>query len=105
MKNLNIFRFGALLCLLTLTISSSFAERVSKKDAAVVASNFMNAGVAQSGTNKASAKKLTLKKSAATAEQAQYYVYENPDGGWVLVAANDAAYPILAYSKTIYMPK
>jgi len=43
---------------------------------------------------------MALKKAAATTEQPQYYVYERAEGGWVMVAANDAAHPILAYSKT-----
>ncbi len=76
------------------------AERVSQEDAALVANNFMNVGNTVSGVQKAPAKKMVLKK-AATASENQYYVYENANGeGWVMVAANDVAHPILAYSNT-----
>lgn len=76
------------------------AERVSQEDAALVANNFMNVGNTVSGVQKAPAKKMVLKK-AATASENQYYVYENANGeGWVMVAANDVAHPILAYSYT-----
>ena len=31
----------------------------------------------------------------------QYYIYENANGeGWVMIAANDIAHPIMAYSET-----
>ena len=77
---------------------SAWAERVSQDDAATVANNFMNAGISQSGAKKTPAKRMVLKK-AAQAEESQFYVYENADGeGWVMVAANDIARPILAYS-------
>ncbi len=77
---------------------SAWAERVSQDDAATVANNFMNAGTSQSGAMKAPAKRMVLKK-AAQAEESQFYVYENADGeGWVMVAANDIAHPIIAYS-------
>ena len=95
-----IYRFLSVLFVLTLSLHFAYAERISQEDAAVVASNFMNAGVAQSGIHKAPAKRMTLKQSAATTEQPQYYIYESAEGGWVMVAANDAAHPILAYSKT-----
>lgn len=77
---------------------SAWADRVSQEDAATVANNFMNAVSSQSGAKKAPAKRMVLKK-AAQAEESQFYVYENADGeGWVMVAANDIARPILAYS-------
>lgn len=99
MKN-NFNRFWAVLCLLSLGFSPLFAERVSETDAALVANHFMN-GVSSSSVKKSVApKRMVLKKSTApTAEQPQYYIYENADGeGWVMVAANDIARPILAYS-------
>ena len=84
---------------LTLSVMTVQAERVSQDDAALVANNFMNVA-GTSNAKKAPAKKKVLKK-AATAEENQYYVYENANGeGWVIVAANDVAHPILAYSET-----
>ncbi len=89
--------FGLAALMLSMTV---LAERVSQDDAALVANNFMNVGNTVSGVQKAPAKKMVLKK-AATASENQYYVYENANGeGWVIVAADDAVTPILAYSKT-----
>ena len=89
--------FGLAALMLSMTV---LAERVSQEDAALVANNFMNVGNTASGVQKAPAKKMVLKK-AATASENQYYVYENANGeGWVIVAADDAVTPILAYSKT-----
>lgn len=88
---------GLAALMLSMTV---LAERVSQEDAALVANNFMNVGNTVSGVQKAPAKKMVLKK-AATASENQYYVYENANGeGWVMVAANDVAHPILAYSYT-----
>lgn len=88
---------GLAALMLSMTV---LAERVSQEDAALVANNFMNVGNTVSSVQKAPAKKMVLKK-AATASENQYYVYENANGeGWVMVAANDVAHPILAYSYT-----
>lgn len=75
-----------------------FAERVSVEDAAVVANNFMNVASAP-GVKKATPAKRMVHK--AVAEENLYYIYQNADGeGWVIVAADDAVTPILAYSET-----
>ena len=85
---------------LLLTVTTIYAERVSESDAALVAKNFMNVSApTQSGVKKTAAKKMLL-KNAASVEQNRYYVYEYPEGGWVMVAANDVARPIIAYSET-----
>lgn len=83
---------------LLLAVTTVFAERVSQEDAALVAKNFLNP-TSVSGVKKAPARPMVLK--AAAAEDNQFYVYENASGeGWVMVAADDAITPILAYSKT-----
>lgn len=76
-----------------------FAERVTLDDAALVANHFMNVeSTTAPGVKKTPAKQMIRK---ATAEEAQYYLYENANGeGWVIVAANDVVTPILAYSET-----
>lgn len=80
---------------------SVFAERVSETDAALVANNFMNVTSAHSALQQASARRMVLKKVANATEENLFYVYENEGGeGWVLVAADDAVTPVLAFSET-----
>ena len=87
--------FGLMALLVSMTL---FAERITPDDAALVANNFMNVASA-SGAKKAVPQKKMVRK--ATAEQDLFYVYENANGeGWVIVAANDAVTPVLAYSET-----
>ena len=89
---------GLIALLVSMTL---FAERVSVEDAALVANNFMSAGENNSNVKKAvPAKRMVLKTNASVADP-QYYIYENADGeGWVIVAANNAIEPILAFSET-----
>ncbi len=95
---MNIAKRALTFFLSTMLTLSAWAERVSQEDASTVANNFMNAGASLSGAKKAPAKRMVLKK-AAQAEESQFYIYENADGeGWVMVAANDIARPIIAYS-------
>ena len=86
--------------LLALMVSATlFAERVSQDDAALVANNFMNVSSSNSNVKKALPAKKMVRKATATEDL--YYLYENANGeGWVIVAANDAMTPILAYSET-----
>ena len=99
MKHVN--RIVSLLIVATLFIGQAWAGRVNQEDASLVANHFMNAASATSGVKKAVSPKRMVLKKAAAAEEALYYVYENADGeGWVIVAANDAVTPILAYSET-----
>ncbi|MBR2266060.1 MAG: hypothetical protein IJ882_05230 [Paludibacteraceae bacterium] len=49
---------------LLLTVTTIYAERVSQEDAALVATNFMRYGAAQSGVRKATGAKMVLKKAA-----------------------------------------
>ena len=90
------------LLLACVSAMSVWAARVSQEDAATVANNFMNVASASNGAKKAPAKRMVLKSNAASqAAENQYYIYENADGeGWVMVAADDAVKPILAYSET-----
>ena len=81
---------------------SLFAERITLEDAATVANNFMNVAVTSvNGVKKAAPAKRMVRKAINTTEEPQYYLYENENGeGWVIIAANDAVTPILAYSET-----
>ena len=87
---------GLMAVLVSMTL---FAERVSVEDAALVANNFMNVASANSNVKKAVPAKHMVRK--ALAEENLYYLYENADGeGWVIIAADDAVTPVLAYSNT-----
>jgi len=99
MKKMN--RVLSLLIVMTLSLSPVWAERISREDAALVANNFMNVSSQNSSVKKTPAKKMIMKTVPAQEEENLYYVYENADGeGWVIVAADDAVRPILAYSET-----
>lgn len=90
--------------IIALLVSATlFAGRVSPEDAAVVANHFMNVAPAQAnGIRKAApVKRMVRKAMNTTTAEPQYYLYENADGeGWVIIAANDAVTPVLAYSET-----
>ena len=89
------FWVGLMALMVSVTL---FAERVSQEDAALVANNFMNVSSSSNVKKALPAKKMVRK---ATATEDLYYLYENANGeGWVIVAANDAMTPILAYSET-----
>ena len=98
MRKIVVSIFALLVSSMTL-----MAERVSREDASLVANNFMNVAAPASadGVKRiAPAKRMVLKESSEQTES-QYYVYENENGeGWVIIAANDAVRPILAYSET-----
>ena len=90
-------------CIFALLLSVSlFAERITLEDAATVANNFMNVAVTSvNGVKKAAPAKRMVRKAMNTTEEPQYYLYENENGeGWVIIAANDAVTPVLAYSET-----
>ena len=97
MKN-KILRLFVLFAL-SAGLSVAYAERVSQEDAAVVAGNFMQVADTSSSQGAKAPVRPTSLKRVTLAEEAQFYVYENASGeGWVMVAANDVAHPILAYS-------
>ena len=94
--------------IIALLVSSMtlMAERVSREDASLVANHFMNvAATSANGVKRAAPSKRMVLKKAAAVEENQYYVYENENGeGWVIISANDAVRPILAYSETGHFP-
>ena len=98
MRKIVVSIFALLVSSMTL-----MAERVSREDALLVANHFMNVAAPSSadGVKRiAPAKRMVLKESSEQTEN-QYYVYENENGeGWVIISANDAVRPILAYSET-----
>lgn len=97
MRKIVVSIFALLVSSMTL-----MAERVSREDASLVANHFMNvAGTSVKGVKKAAPGKRMVLKESSEQTESQYYVYENENGeGWVIIAANDAVRPILAYSET-----
>ena len=92
---------------LSLAVTTAWADSVSKEDAAALAGSFLSG---KASPNKAPALNLTTTTTdlkmkvvdlSESVESDYFYVIQNEDGeGWVLMAADDAVQPILAYSKT-----
>ena len=106
MKRIFSLFVAALVCVLSTT---AWAGTVSKEDAATLAGSFLSAK-SQKAAKKASAN-TTLTSSTTefatrvvalpeTLEIDQFYVVQedDEDGGWVLIAADDAVQPILGYA-------
>ena len=70
------------------------ASVVTPEDAARYAGKFMGMNSAPAPDN------VSLQRSASRggAQDPEYYVFNNPDGGWVIIAADDRVTPVLAYS-------
>ncbi|MDE6717020.1 MAG: Spi family protease inhibitor [Muribaculaceae bacterium] len=77
---------------------SSFSETVSQKEASRVAQTFFNTLY---GEVTAPAKLIWNGKQLTTDRLfSPFYVYNSPKGGFVMVSAENKAYPILAYSRS-----
>ena len=72
------------------------ASVVTPEDAARYAAKFMGMSSAPAPDN------VSLQRSASRggAQEPEYFVFNNPDGGWVIIAADDRITPILAYSES-----
>ena len=107
MKRFLSLFIAAVTCLMATTV---WAETVSKDEAAALASSFLSAKTQSNSARKApsttdltavkAVKFLELKDESVTVDQ--YYIIQedDEDGGWVLMAADDAIQPILGYSDT-----
>lgn len=97
---MNMRKFELLMLMCAVAMMAQAAQ-VSPEDAAIVANNFMNVATVSNGAKKAPAKRMVLKTPATQNQENKYFIYENANGeGWVLVSADDAVRPILAYSET-----
>ena len=97
-QGLILRRLMAVVVCSLMAMSGVWAERVSENNAALVANHFMNGVSAGSGAKKAPARRM-VRQQAET--EVHYFIFENANGeGWVLVAGDDAAHPVLAYSPT-----
>lgn len=76
--------------------ASNIAETVSRKQAEEVAHSFFNAA---SGYVTASPKMVYNGRNLTTSHLfPPFYVFNSPSGGFVIISAENKAYPILAYS-------
>lgn len=86
-----------LIFLIIFPLSTSFAETVSQKEAMGVAQTFFNTlygevtGPAKMVWN---GRQLTTDRLFSP-----FYVYNSPKGGFVIISAENKAYPVLLYSK------
>ena len=90
------FFTGIVLLLASVTM---FAEQRSVEDAAAIAADFSQAHVQKSGNRRAPRKaaKMSLVHQVAkpSSSEAALYVFNNSNGGWVIVSADDKAVSIL----------
>ena len=75
-------------------VCNIYAVPVSLQRATEVADRFLQLS-SPAGPNRAPAR---ARLAGASAPQSKYYVFENEAGGFVIVAGDDVAYPILGYS-------
>lgn len=90
---------SVMLCVALLSPLSASAETVSQKQASKIAETFFNAAYGQY----VSAPKLYWNGRQLTTDRlfSPFYVYNHPKGGFVIIAADNKAFPILGYSKSV----
>ena len=90
---------GILLLFMTLT---AFAAQRTVEEAAALAAQFFNAQPAQKGIKRAPMKAASMRLNQQVAKpnssEPALYVYNNPNGGWVIISADDNTATILGYS-------
>lgn len=79
-------------------VTPAAAETVSQKQASKIAETFFNAAYGQY----VAAPKLAWNGRQLTTDRlfSPFYVYNHPKGGFVIIAADSKAYPVLGYSRT-----
>lgn len=92
-----LFALGASIAFLLAPVTS-LAENVTQKEASKIAETFFNASYGEVMTSP----KLSWNGRQLTTDRlfSPFYVYNHPKGGFVIIAADSKAYPILGYSKT-----
>jgi len=81
----------SIISIFSLVMVSAYALPVSQNDAQKTASAFFGGKTVNAAWSEAQTK--------ATLSPA-YYAFNNPDGGWVIIAGDDCCEPVLAYSNT-----
>ncbi|HNW89428.1 MAG TPA: C10 family peptidase [Bacteroidales bacterium] len=87
----------SVLIVLILLISGAFAEKTDVKTAQALATNFYYEKCLLSGYDLKQAAELSLTYTKLNNNEEVYYVFSS-DNGYIIVAADDAVYPVLAYS-------
>ena len=87
---------GIIFTLVLVFTQCVMASVVTPEDAARYAGKFMGMSSAPVPDN------ASMQRSAIRGgtQGPEYYVFNNPDGGWVIIAADDRITPILAYSES-----
>lgn len=98
MKRNYIFRSIALVIMGLFCMQQGSAETVSQKQASTIAEQFFNAA----NGRVMAAPKMVWNGRRLTTDRLfnPFYVYNHPAGGFVIISAENKAFPILAYSKT-----
>jgi hypothetical protein len=97
MKYTHIYTRTIAITLITLLLTTfAHAETVSQKQAAAIAETFFNASKGM----KMAPPKMAYNGRPLTTNRlfAPFYVYNHPTGGFVIISAENKAYPILAYN-------
>lgn len=90
-----------ILLLLAMHISiCSMAKTISQEEALSKALRFVQPAAMARGISKAEAPQLTLAYTAAEGDETYYYVFNNANGGYVIVGGDDVAHDVLAYGET-----
>lgn len=89
MKRFIILVTGLLACCI------SYADAVSESRAEMFANFFFG--------NSSLKAKLAAGPSEKSVETPPYYIFNNPDGGWVVISGEDSTYPVLAYSTDSFL--
>lgn len=98
MRNFCFLKYLVITGLFVLTLSHASAEIVSQKQASKIAETFFNAAYGQY----MSSPKMVWNGRQLTTDRlfAPFYIYNHPAGGFVIIAADNKAFPILGYSRT-----
>lgn len=93
----NIFSLAVIFAFALLFPVKISAENVTQKEASKIAETFFNAAYGQVMT----APKFSWNGRQLTTDRlfAPFYIYNHPKGGFVIIAADSKAYPVLGYSK------
>lgn len=98
MKKLKRILTASVVTCLCMFGSVAHAETVTQKQASQIASTFFNAAY---GEYTAKPKMVWNGRQLTTDRLfAPFYIYNHPKGGFVIIAADSKAYPVLGYSKT-----